>query len=307
MYSWVIETCGLTKKYKAQNSVDHLDMHVPPGKIYALLGRNGAGKSTTMKLLLNLVRPTDGTIALFGEDNRKCPAAIYRRVGALVEAPGFYENLTGAENLEILARLRGRRRKETVSRALEIVGLDGEEHKTFGRYSLGMKQRLGIAAAIMHEPEILILDEPVNGLDPIGIYEIRKYLLQLSGEKGVTILISSHIMSEIEQIADIVGVMHEGRLVEETDMESLRKRSRRYVEYDVSDVNRAALILERDFRISDYAVADEHLIRVYEGIDRRAQINGGFTENGLMVSAIDVKEEKLEDYFSNLIGGGTIG
>jgi len=304
---YVIETIGLTKKFGEQHAVSDLGLHVPQGKIYGLLGRNGAGKTTTMQMMLNLVRPTSGTILLFGNNCTKQPDRAYRKIGSIIEAPGFYSNLTGHENLKILSRLRGQHRKDDIDRALEVVGLHIETKKIYSKYSLGMKQRLGIAAAIMHEPELLILDEPINGLDPIGINEIRKFLLSLCKERGTTIFISSHVLSEIEQLADIVGVMHEGRLLEEVDMLELRKRNRQYVEFAVSDVNTATVLLERHFNISDYIVCDDNIIRVYDCIDKRGEVNKCFVSNDLLVTTVNVSDEKLEDYFSRLIGGGGIG
>lgn len=330
MGDYVIETSQLTKQYQGQTCVDEVNIYVPKGKIYGLLGRNGAGKTTTMKMLLNLVKPTSGSISIFNKDYLECPLKTYRKIGALIENPCFYENLTGAENLKILAKLRGQHRKDTIEKALSVVGLDKETHKIFGKYSLGMKQRLGIAAAIMHEPEVLILDEPINGLDPIGIHEIRDYLLWSCNENGTTIFISSHVLSEIEQIADIIGVMHEGRLLEETNMDDLHKRMRKYVEYEVSDVHKAALILERKLGFNDYTVLDKRFIRLFPQTASRndclpvsdlavsdfpvsdltalsAEVNSCFIENGIAVAQVNIMEEKLEDYFSNLIGGGKIG
>ena len=307
MSSYVIETIGLTKRFGEQYAVNNLGLHVPHGKIYGLLGRNGAGKTTTMKMILNLVRPTRGTILLFGNDCTKNPDKAYRKIGSIIEAPGFYSNLTGHENLKILAKLRGQHHKDDIDRALEVVGLQYETKKIYSKYSQGMKQRLGIAAAIMHEPELLILDEPINGLDPIGINEIRKFLLSLCKERGTTIFISSHVLSEIEQLADIVCVVHEGRLLEEVDMLELRKRNRQYVEFAVSDVNTATLLLERHFNISDYIVCDDNIIRVYDCIDKRGEVNKRFVSHGLLVTTVSVSDEKLEDYFSRLIGGGGIG
>ena len=176
MNDLVIETNDLTKCYGEQVCVAQLCLHVPKGKIYALLGRNGAGKTTTMKMLLNLVKPTSGFIKIFNDIHLEDASKAYSRIGALIETPGFYDNLTGRENLEIIARLRGLNSIESVDQALSVVNLDKNDKKIFEKYSLGMKQRLGIAAAIMHKPEILILDEPMNGLDPIGIYEMREYL-----------------------------------------------------------------------------------------------------------------------------------
>lgn len=301
---YAIETRNLTKRYGKQIAVDCLNLHVPNGKIYGLLGRNGAGKTTVMKMLLNLARPTGGSIRLFGEDTAETGANTWHRIGSMIEAPGFYENLTAAENLKLLARLRGRHRKDTVENALFVVGLQSEQDRRFREFSLGMKQRLGIAAAIMHEPELLILDEPMNGLDPVGIQELRKYLLRLCRERGTTILISSHVLSEVEQMADWIGVMHEGRLLEERNMQALREQTRQYVEFEVSDVNAAIVVLERQFHIADYAALEEGRLRVYGTVEQRAEWNSGFVENGIAVTDINICGEKLEDYFKNLIGGG---
>ena len=211
---YVIETKQLTKQYGTFFAVDDVSIHVPRGKIYGLLGRNGAGKTTVMSMLLNLTAKTKGTIKLFGGGTNEELKEAYKKIGSIIETPGFYENLTGRENLQILSRLRGGLKKDAVEQALEIVGLENETKKVFRNYSLGMKQRLGIAAALIHKPELLILDEPINGLDPVGIAVIRNYLESLAREKGVTIFLSSHILSEIEQMADIIGVMSGGRLVE---------------------------------------------------------------------------------------------
>lgn len=306
MSEYVIETKNLTKKYNQQISVNCLNLHLPKGKIYGLLGRNGAGKTTTMKMLLNLVKPTSGSIILFGQDYKKISQKTYYRIGSIIEAPGFYENLTARENLKILARLRGQHRKDTIENALSIASLGMENNKVFKEYSLGMKQRLGIAAAIMHEPEVLILDEPMNGLDPIGIPEIRNYLLKLSREKGTSILISSHVLSEIEQMADVIGILNEGRLIEEIDMDKLHSQNKKYVEFEVSDINTAVLALEREFMMFDYTIIDNKRLRVFGAIDSRADINSSFVKNGITVANINVCEEKLEEYFKNLIGGAGI-
>lgn len=306
MSKYAIETNKLTKCFGEQIGVNSVDLHVEYGKIYGLLGRNGAGKTTTMRMLLNLSNPTRGAINLFGEDYKKNPLKTYRRIGSIIETPGFYENLTGRENLQLLARLRGQQRKDSIDRALEIMALSKEIKKKFCDYSLGMKQRLGIAAAIMHEPELLILDEPINGLDPIGIHEVREFLLSLCKEKGVTIFISSHVLSEIEQLADVIGVMHNGNLIEEIEMEELHKRNRQYVEFQVSDENKACLLLEEKYHLSDYSVHQNKSIRIFTDFDMRSEINKTFVDNGISVSTIRLSEEKLEDYFSSMIGGGGI-
>lgn len=307
MNKYVIETESLTKKYNAQIAVDRLNLHVPKGKIYALLGRNGAGKTTTMKMLLNLIQPSSGSLFLFGENISDFSKKNYHRIGSIIEAPAFYENLTAKENLEILARLRGRHRKDTIDHALAVVNLDKKDKKLFREYSLGMKQRLGLAAAIMHEPELLILDEPMNGLDPIGIHETRNYLLQLCKEKGTTIFISSHVLNEIEQLADVIGVINNGKLLEETNIQELYRHSRRYAEFEVSDVNKAAMVLERQFHISDYAIIDNGILRLYDRLDSRPDINSSFVKEDIAVANVSIGTGKLEDYFTELIGGDRIG
>ncbi|WMJ77121.1 MULTISPECIES: ATP-binding cassette domain-containing protein [unclassified Sedimentibacter] len=302
---YAIETENLTKQYGTATVVDNINIHVPKGKIYGLLGRNGAGKTTAMKMMLQLVSPTGGTVRLFDTDYKEHTRTLYRKIGSIIETPGFYNNLTGYENLQILVKLRGQLSKKSVQEALRVVGLDKETSKVFADYSLGMKQRLGIAAAIMHEPELLILDEPINGLDPIGISEIRSYLSELSHKKGTTIFISSHVLSEIEQIADIIGVMHEGRLIEEVYIAELHKRNLRHMEFDLSDVKKAAKILENHYQITDYSIQG-NTIKIYDFTHNSGEINKAFVENELLVTKINVDEENLEDYFSELIGGGSI-
>lgn len=302
---YIIETKNLTKVYGTATVVDNVNLHVPKGKIYGLLGRNGAGKTTIMSMLLKLATPTGGEIELFGKDYNQNPKEAYRSIGSIIETPGFYENLTGNENLQILARLRGRHKKDSIQAALQTVGLEHETKKTFGNYSLGMKQRLGIAAAVMHEPELLILDEPINGLDPIGITVVRNYLETLCREKGTTILISSHILNEIEQLADIIGVMNEGKLIEEVTMEQLHKLGRRYIEFTVSDPSIATKLLEKNHQITEYSVHD-HTIKVYDFTYNCGEINRTFVQNDLLVTKVNMREENLEDYFSKLIGGGGI-
>ena len=299
----VMETQNLTKKYQNVTVVDHVNLHIPKGKIYGLLGRNGAGKTTIMKMMLQLVSPTDGKIIMFGKDYREQVKDTYQKIGSIIETPGFYTNLTGQENLEILARLRRNVSKESVLHALEIVGLDKEKKKQFSDYSLGMKQRLGIAAAIMHQPQLLILDEPINGLDPIGISEIRQFLYELSRTKGTTILISSHVLNEIEQIADMIGVINQGKLVEEVNMQELHKR--KYVVFTVSDPLTASRMLENRCKVRDYEIQD-NTIKIFETEFNIGYFNQNLVENQVVVTAINSCEENLEDYFTELIGGSGI-
>lgn len=300
---YVIETKNLTKKYGNSTVVDNINLHVPKGKIYGLLGRNGAGKTTTMKMMLNLIKVTNGNINLFGEDFRN--NNLYKKIGSIIETPGFYQNLTARDNLNILAKLHGNISKKEIQEALEIVGLHTEEKKTFSNFSLGMKQRLGIAAAIMHNPDLLILDEPINGLDPIGISEIRSFLLRLSREKGVTIFISSHVLSEIEQIADVIGVMNNGKLIEEVNILELQDKLKHYIEITVSDTKSAEKILKDNFSIKDYSIIDNN-IYIYDSNKSISDINRSLVQNGISVTKLNPCKETLEAYFENLIGGGGI-
>lgn len=300
---YVIETKNLTKKYGSSTVVDNINLHVPKGKIYGLLGRNGAGKTTTMKMMLKLIKVTKGNINLFGEDFRN--NNLYKKIGSIIETPGFYQNLTARDNLNLLAKLHGNISKKEVQEALEIVGLHTEEKKTFYNFSLGMKQRLGIAAAIMHNPELLILDEPINGLDPIGISEIRSFLLRLSHEKGVTIFISSHVLSEIEQIADVIGVMNNGKLVEEVNILELQDKLKHYIEITVSDTKLSEKILKDNFSIKDYSIID-NTIYLYDNYKNISDINKSLVQNNISINKLNPCKETLEAYFENLIGGGGI-
>ena len=225
MESFIIETKQLTKKYKGELAVSNVNLHIKKGSIYGLLGRNGAGKTTLMKMLLGLTPPTSGTFTLFDQTLTGHEKQLYPRIGALIETPGFYPNLTGTENLEIFARLRNLNASHTVKNALETVGLPFRDKKLFREYSLGMKQRLGLANALLHHPQLLILDEPTNGLDPSGIAEIRDFLKTLCKDHGKTLLVSSHILSEIDLLADDIGILDRGVLLEECSIKTLKEKN----------------------------------------------------------------------------------
>ena len=254
MSYYIIETCSLTKMYGEQASVSDLSIHVKKGRIYGLLGRNGAGKTTTMKMLLGLTAPTSGEVKIFGKPIYGNEKKILPRVGCLIESPGFYPNLTATENLKIFAKLRGLKGSNYIRSALERVNLPSQDTKLFSQYSLGMKQRLAIALAVMHDPAVLVLDEPINGLDPIGIAEVRSFIRELCDVRGKTILISSHILSEIALLADDIGIIDHGVLLEESSMGELEKKNSKYIMLQVSDVSKAALILERQFQLKNYSV-----------------------------------------------------
>lgn len=303
MNNYIVKTQQLTKKYHEQLVVDKVDIHIKKGTIYGLLGRNGAGKTTIMKMILGLTPITSGEVEIFNQNVKQNGKKIYPRIGAIIETPGFYPNLTGTENLEIFAKLRGLTHPEIVKNALEVVGLPYKDKKLFSKYSLGMKQRLGIANAIMHDPELLILDEPINGLDPIGISEIRSFLEELSREHGKTILISSHILSEIDLLADDIGIIHNGKLLEESSMDELKKKNQKYILFQVSSTSSAARILKKQFAEMDYCVEDEKIIRIYNTDVDLSAVNKAFIANGVDVFESKICDENLEDYFKKITGG----
>lgn len=244
MDEFIIETRHLTKQYGTQKSVSDLNIHVKKGRVYGLLGRNGAGKTTTMKMLLGLTEPTSGEIELWGKPLRGNEKEVLPRIGSLIESPGFYPNLTATENLRIFAALRGVPSRHAVKDALDLVGLPYRDKKLFSQYSLGMKQRLAIALAVMHDPELFILDEPTNGLDPIGIAEIRTFIRRLCDEGGKTVLLSSHILSEISLMADDIGIIDHGVLLEEESLSALESKNGRFIHLGISDAAQAARLLE---------------------------------------------------------------
>lgn len=303
MSEYVIETKHLTKQYGAQKSVAELNLHVQKGRIYGLLGRNGAGKTTTMKMLLGLTRPTSGEVSIWGMPLRGNERKLLPRIGSLIESPGFYPNLTATENLKIFASLRGVPNRHAIRDALELVGLPYQDKKLFSQYSLGMKQRLAIALAIMHDPELLILDEPINGLDPIGIAEVRSFIRRLCDEKEKTILISSHILSEIALLADDIGIIDHGVLLEEESLSQLEEYSSKHIRFTVSNTAQAARILERVFQESRFTIQDDHNIRLENLNLPVGKIVTAFVENGLEVSEAHTCEESLEDYFKRVTGG----
>lgn len=303
MSDCIIETKGLTKRYGDQISVSSLDLHVQKGRIYGLLGRNGAGKTTTMKMLLGLTAPTSGTVSIFGRPLKGNEKRVLPRVGSLIESPGFYPNLTGTENLQIFARLRGLKSPNYIKGALELVNLPYRDKKRYAQYSLGMKQRLAIALAVMHDPELLILDEPINGLDPIGIAEVRDFIRALCDERGKTILISSHILSEIALLADDIGIIDHGVLLEEESLAELERKNGKVLRFSVSNAPVAGQLLQQELGIQAVTVENERDLTVRDlRLDTGAAVRR-FVEAGLVVSDAHLYEDTLEDYFKRITGG----
>lgn len=299
----VIETKNLTKCYGEQKSVNNLNIHVRRGRIYGLLGRNGAGKTTTMKMLLGLTKPTKGEVMILGEKLAGQEKKVLPQIGSLIESPGFYPNLTATENLQIFAALRGLSGQAAIKNALELVGLPFRDKKLYAQYSLGMKQRLAIALAVMHDPELLILDEPINGLDPIGIAEMRDFIRELCDARGKTILISSHILSEIALLADDIGIIDKGELLEEESLSQLEEESRGHVRFTVSDSTKAVRILDHQFHEYRTFILDDKRLELHDPVVPTGRIVTAFVQSGLEVSEACSIEESLEDYFKRVTGG----
>lgn len=304
---FMIETNNLVKAYMEQVAVDHVSLHIRKGSIYGLLGRNGAGKTTIMKMILGLTNATSGEISIMGKPLKNNEQEIYARVGVMLDTLSFYPNLTATENLQVFAKLRGTISRNAVRDALEIAGLPFADKKRFSEFSLGMKQRMGFAGAIMHDPELLILDEPSNGLDPVGIAEMRQYIKMLSEERGKTILISSHILSEIALLADDIGILHKGKLLEECSYAELQSRNRQYTLLQVSSAATASRVLEQHFHITDYIVEDENTLRLFDVSHSTAELNEILLQNKVSVMGLQTSYESLEDYFKKITGGDEIG
>ena len=256
-----------------------------------------------MKMLLGLTQPTSGEVYIWGKPLCGNEKKFLPRIGSLIESPGFYPNLTATENLKIFATLRGVPNRHAIKDALSLVGLPYQDKKLFSQYSLGMKQRLAIALAVMHDPELLILDEPINGLDPIGIAEVRSFIRRLCDERGKTILLSSHILSEIALLADDIGIIDHGTLLEEESLADLESKSSRHIHFTLSDAAQAARILEHKFHENRFTIQDDHNLQVDNLDISVAKLVTAFVTSGLEVSDAHTCEESLEDYFKRVTGG----
>lgn len=297
----IVQTRGLCKRYGKALRVNHLDLQVPEGAIYGFLGPNGAGKSTTLKMILGLVRPTAGSISVFGKEvNGHNRLDMLKQVGSLIESPSYYGHLTGEENLKVVQTLRGVPEKD-VYEVLEIVRLEGQRSKKVAHYSLGMKQRLGLAAALLGFPRLLILDEPTNGLDPAGIQEMRELICSLPARFGMTVLVSSHLLSEIDQMADHVGIIREGELVFQDTLETLHRHSRHNLALRTGD-NEGALKLLHQSRVPCAQEEDYILLPRLDDPDA-AKLIRYLIGHGVDVLRLEERQKSLEDIFLKLTGG----
>lgn len=301
--TYIVKTNQLTKAFQGKEVVSNVNMSIKKGEIYGFLGPNGAGKTTVMKMLTNLVKPTGGEIEIFGQKLTSSSYEILKRMGSIIEYPIFYDKLTARENLELHCEYMGYHNKKAIDEALEMVNLKNIDDKVVKDFSLGMKQRLGIARAISTKPELLILDEPINGLDPVGIKEIRNIFQILSKDYGITLLISSHILGEMEQMADTIGVISNGRLVEEVSMENIRAKNTEYIELVTSNWTKAVFIIESRLNLSNYKIVDDKMIRIYDAGIGQAEISKTLILNDIEIESISQKYSTLEEYFMGLIDG----
>lgn len=295
-----IETFTLTKKYGSSNAVEKLDMKVPEGSIYGFLGPNGAGKSTTMKMILGLVRPESGSVRLLGTTvNSKNRLDVLRLTGSLIESPSYYGHLSGRENLQIVAMLKGAAEKE-IDEVLRIVRMENQQQKKVSQYFLGMKQRLGLAGALLGNPRVLLLDEPTNGLDPAGIQEMRELICSLPKKCGMTVLVSSHLLPEIDQMADYTGIIDHGRLIFQGQLEELHMHSRRQLLLRTQDNEAAARILQSQKVICKNKGGQLLLPDLSD--DRTAFLISSLVRDGIGVLRLEEQQKTLEEIFLGLTG-----
>ncbi|MER1985089.1 MAG: ABC transporter ATP-binding protein [Solibacillus sp.] len=302
----IIQLNNVSKIYKEKAVVSHVNMHVKKGEIYGFLGPNGAGKTTIMKMMMNLIKPTSGEIIICGEKVTPGSYELLKRIGSMIDYPIFYEQLTARENLALHAEYMGYYNKNAINEALDLMQLKHVEGKVVKEFSLGMKQQLGLARAMMTKPEILILDEPMNGLDPVGIKQFRNIFQMLSKDYGTTLLISSHILGEIEQVADTVGVIKDGRLTKEILMDTIRQQNMEYIELETDDVTKAAYVLTEALYITNFKIIDDAMIRIYDLKTPQGKITQTLVLNDVLVESIYRKDNTLEDYFLKIINGGTV-
>ena len=295
-----IETVRLTRRYHGRPAVDRVSLTVEPGQIYGLVGRNGAGKTTLIRMLTGQTLPDEGEIRLFGEDGALLSKARHR-IGAVVETPAFFPYLSGEENLRYYQFQRGIPHKDRPAELIKLVGLEEAGNRPFKQYSLGMKQRLGLALALLGEPALLLLDEPTNGLDPLGIIQVRQLLLKLNREQGVTILISSHILSELSTIATHYGFLDRGQVKEQISAKQLADRCRDSLELRVSDAEKASVVLEQQLGCRDFEVLPERIFRLHALLDQPERVIRILVEHGVEIFSAIPHSFDLEQYFVTLV------
>ena len=301
MNNYLLHTNSLTKNFKKQTAVSGINIHVKKGAIYGLIGRNGAGKTTLLKMISGLSTPTSGEIYLFGKSGKEL-VEVRNRVGCHIEAPGLYPEMSAYQNLKCKCIQRNIGSDAYIKELLELVGLEDTGNKKTGKFSLGMKQRLGIAMALVGNPDLLVLDEPINGLDPQGIREIRETLINLNRDRGITIIISSHILDELARVATDYGIIHNGELVQEITGDELRNQCKEKILIRVQNLQKATEVLDK-MKIDTYSVIEDENIEISGHISESGYINTELVKAGCHVSEIKIQVDSLEDYYFKLTGG----
>ena len=304
--SYILKTNHLTKVFEDKEVVSSVNMNVQKGEIYGFLGPNGAGKTTVMKMITNLIKPTNGEIEIFGERLTDQSFEVLKRIGSIIEYPIFYDKLTARETLQLHCDYMGYYNQKEIEQVLDMVSLVNTGNKRVKEFSLGMKQRLGIARAIITKPELLILDEPINGLDPQGIKEMRDLFRMLSKEYGITIIVSSHILGEIEQLADTIGVINNGKLIQEISLAQLTRSQTDYIELVVQDIQKTSFLLSEKLLLVNFKIVDDHCIRIYDSTLTPQMISKVLYEHDIEIEAISKKTSTLEEYFLKLVNGGVV-
>lgn len=299
----VLKTNQLSKQYKQQLALNKVNLTIEKGSIYGFIGQNGAGKSTLIRVVTGLAFPTAGTIELFGKSIERDLIQARKRIGTIIEGPALYPQMTAAENLEAHRLLKGIPGKECIEKTLSLVGLQDTGKKKAKNFSLGMKQRLGLGIALLGDPEFLILDEPINGLDPMGVVEIRELLKKLNQEYDITILISSHILSELHLLATHYGIIHKGELLEQLTVEELNNKCQQYLHIKVDNAERAAVLLEKKLATTKFEVLPDGTIRLFDYLDVPGKVSTSLVNEGLVIEQFMPMGEDLETYFMNRIGG----
>ena len=303
MSECILKVNNLTKFYNNVKVLDGVSFTIHQGKIYGFIGENGAGKTTTIRILAGLSEATEGEIEILGMTERKQLEAMRRKVGTLVEKPILYDTLSAADNMNMQCILYGQKNTNIVPQLLEKVGLTNVKKKKVKDFSLGMKQRLGIAMALVQEPKLLILDEPVNGLDPLGMVDIRELLKSLNKEYGITIIISSHILTELYQLATDYIIIHKGKIVELLTLEELNDKCRKHIHIETDEVPKATETIRRKLKTENYKIVSENTIKLYGCIDDVKSVAKILFDGGILVTRFTVVGENLEEYYIDLLGG----
>ncbi len=305
MKECIIETTQVTKSYSGCLALDHVSIHVRRGEIYGLIGDNGAGKTTLLKTLAGHIWPTGGEICLFGQQGESQLERCRRQMGVMIEEPGFFPDLSVGKNMEYYRIQKGIPGKERTEQILRLVGIWEKRKSKCKNLSMGMKQRMGLAIAMIGEPQLLILDEPINGLDPSGNVEFRNILHRLNQEKNITILLSSHILSELQQTATMFGFLNKGKLMEEISVQELNKKCEDYLEISVSDVELYAALLDQHFPDESYKILPEHVLQLSSPKREAEEYSRLAAENRIWITGLERQQYSLEDYYIRLKGGAS--